>query len=459
MAKKEQDFGINSAKVDSIKTKEFFDDYLRLYSGQSNIRGIPFIGDGLKESHRKALWGMLSRGENAGLISVERVSAHCAAETNYHHGIISMQGAIVNLAQNFAGSNNVNFLVPEGQFGSRLSHSAASARYIETTLSENFRKIFKKDDDLITVQRVEGTTKIEPKYFIPILPVMLINGAEGVGTGHSCKIFSYDPIEIRNVILDILNGKKPKPNSIIPFWNGFKGKRERLSNGQVVVYGDLEIVNTTEIKITELPVGMQSDKFEEILYKLEDRGLIKSFKNASEVDSFEFTVKVPRTTTALPMEELIKIFKLESRDTENLTIWDSNGSIKKYNCVEEIIEEFIEWRLERYEERRQKLISICKDQIDWYNELIRFIEFYLDNSQKFKNTGKKDLIEILQSNDFKNPDRLLSMSIWTLTKDYISELTVKLNKEIDKLDKLNKDNAKSMYIRELKELKFENNEN
>ena len=455
MAKPLLDFGLNAAKLVEMSAHDFFNNSLRLYSAHSNVRGIPFIGDGFKEAQRKALWGMLDRGENAGLITVERVSASCAACTDYHHGIGSMQGTIVGLAQDFAGSNNMNFLVPDGQFGSRRSHGASAPRYIETKIHENFRKIFRKEDDIILEQRKVGDVKIEPKYFIPLLPVVLLNGAEGMGTGHATRIFAYKPEDLKQSIIKVLEGKKLVDGDLVPWWSDFTGRVERdKTNGQVKVTGDFKTVNTTEIRVIELPVGVQSDKYEEMLFKLEDQEKIKSFKNASDDDGFEFILKVPRTTTFLERDELLKMLKLEARDTENLTVWNPDGVIEKYESVEKLLAAFIEWRLERYEDRRKKQIELTEEQIKWLDEVVRFIEFYLARTQEFRNAGKKELLELLTSNAFTQPDRLLGMSIWTLTKDNVEELLKKLEAERKKLKNLEADTAPKMYKRELAELKL-----
>lgn len=454
MAKPTVDFGLNAAKLVEITAHDFFNDSLRLYSAHSNVRGIPFIGDGFKEAQRKAMWGMLTRGENAGLSSVERVSAHCAAVTDYHHGIGSMQGTLVGLAQDFAGSNNMNFLVPDGQFGSRRSHEASAPRYIETKLHENFRKIFKKEDDLILEQRVAGDLKIEPKYFIPILPVVLLNGAEGMGTGHATHIFQYKPQDLKDAILELLAGKTLTDGKLVPWWHDFVGQVCREENGQVKVTGVFNVVNTTEIQVTELPIGVQSDKYEEVLFKLEDQGKVKSFKNPSDDDGFDFVIKVPRTTTFLEHDELVKLLRLEARDTENLTVWNPDGVLEKYESVEKLLVAFVDWRLKRYEDRRLKLIEITKELIVWLEEVVRFIAYYLDHTQKFRNTGKKDLIELLTNEGFTQPSKLLGMSIWSLTLDDIEETKSRLEKEMKKLEALEKMTPHKMYKTELNELKL-----
>lgn len=447
-------YELDDSQLTDFSVKEFFDKYLRLFSAHSNVRGIPFIGDGFKEAQRKAVHGMLKRGENASLISVERVSASCAAETDYHHGIGSMQGTIVGLAQDFAGANNLNWFVPDGQFGARSAHGASAPRYISTTLHDNFRKIFQKDDDILLDHKKVGDMKIEPKFFIPLLPVILVNGAEGMGTGHATHIFCYKPDDLRKNILDVLKGKELTAGTLVPWWNGFNGQVKRETSGQVAVFGDLVVENSTTIRVTELPVGLQSDAYEDHLYNLQDKGLIKKFNNQSDKDGFDFVVTVPRTTSMRTRDELIKMFKLEQRDTENFTCWGPDGNIKKYTSAEELLAEWVVWRLDLFEKRRQKQIAALKKEIAFTEESIRFIEFYLANVEKFRNIKKDDMVALLMSAGFEDYNRYMGLPIWSLTKDRIDDLHNKLFKDKTKLAALEVDTADAMFNRELKELKL-----
>jgi len=458
MAKKKEDlldYGLNASKLTQFSVEEFFDDSLRLYSAHSNVRGIPFIGDGFKEAQRKAMWGMLDRGESASIISVERVSASVASVTDYHHGIGSMQGTIVGLAQEFAGSNNVNFLVPDGQFGIRGAHAASAPRYIQTTLHENFRKIFKKDDDILLVQKKVGDLKIEPKFFIPMLPVVLLNGAEGMGTGHSTHIFCYKPDDLKSCITDVLAGKKLAVRRLTPWWRGFNGIVERDAvTGQVIVKGDFAIDNSTKIRITELPVGVQTEAYEDHLWKLVDKGVIKRFKNESDKNGFDIIIEAPRTTTMRPKEELMKLLKLEARDSENFTVWGPDGNIKKYDSAEHLLTEWVTWRLAQFEHRRVAHIKQTEETIRFTEESIRFINFYLANVEKFRGCKKEEMIASLVAEKFTDYNSLLSLPIWSLTAERIAALAQKLAKEQEKLSQLQGDTANAMFNRELKDVKF-----
>ena len=439
-------------RVRKIPARFFFNTAFKEFSLYDNVRSIPFLSDGLKPSQRKALYGTQIRGENAGLLSVERLSAAVAASTDYHHGIGSMQSTIIGLANNYPGSNNLNLFVPDGQFGSRLTAEAAAARYIETKLSSNFRAIFPKADDAILVHNETDGEKIEPKNYLPLLPMSLVNGAQGTGTGHSCLIMAYNPKEIAEACLALVNKKKLKPGTMTPWYNGFSGTIVRNpETAQVVVTGKLTVVNSTTIKVTELPVGMYLDQYKAHLNKMEDAELIKDYEDRSTEEAFDFTITVPRSTSVLPEEELYKKFKLISRDTENLTLWGIDGVLNRFESVEAIVEAFVPWRLSQFEVRRQKLIGDSKESIRWMSEKLRFILFYLDHVNDFKGKKKEDLIAMLLKNDFIDYERLLTMPMWNLTKDKIDELKADISEEKKVLASLNEDTANEMYVRELKE--------
>lgn len=441
----------------SIRARNFFNSAFKTFSLYDNVRSIPGI-DGLKPSQRKAIYGTLHRGENAGELQVERLASYIAQKTDYHHGAGSMMSTLVGLAATlYPGSNNMNLFVPEGQFGSRLTKEPGAGRYINTYMSKYFRQLFKKEDDIILDHHEVDGEQIEPKYYLPILPLVLINGATGMGTGHSCEIKSYHPDQIRDAVVKVLDGKKLKPGALTPWFRGFHGTVERNpETGQVVMTGKLEVVNTTTIKISELPVGVFLDQYKDHLNKLEEQEFISDYQDSSTEEAFAFMIKVPRTTTAnFTEEQLYQKFKLISRDTENFTLWNENGTLQKFESAEAVIEMYVPWRLSFYEIRRQKLIGDTTEAIRFQSEIIRFIKFYLANSKVFRDTSKKELIELMLENKFTDYDRLLSMAIWNLTKDKIAELEKKLLDLKAYLATLESDTANEMYKRELKAFKYE----
>jgi DNA topoisomerase-2 len=202
--------------IRSIKAKHFMNSAFKEFSLYDNVRSIPSLLDGMKPSQRKALYGASLRGESASEIQVERLAASIAAETDYHHGTASMESTIVNMAANYTGTNNMNLFVPSGQFGSRLTKEAAASRYIFTQLSANYRKLFKKEDECILEHNIVDGQKIEPKNYMPILPLILVNGAQGTGTGYASYIMCYNPNDIKNSILNVLDKKTLAAFSLDP---------------------------------------------------------------------------------------------------------------------------------------------------------------------------------------------------------------------------------------------------
>ena len=441
--------------VKKVRVKKFMDSSFKGFSLYDNVRSIPDIRDGLKPSQRKAIYGTLDRGENAGELQVERLATHVATVTSYHHGAGSLEATITGMANTYPGSNNLNLFEPSGQFGSRLTKEAASARYIFTRLTPNFRMLFPKEDDLILHHRYDDGDKIEPEYFIPILPTLLINGAQGTGTGHACYILSYNPADLKKVVSDVLKGRKLTPGTLVPWFNGYEGTVTRNpESGQVVIEGNMEIINTTTIKVTEVPIGIYLDQYKEHLKKLEDEGFISDFsEDGCDDNHIRFTLKVPRTTTSNEIDKLKAKLKLISRDTENFTVWTTEGVLKRYASAEDLITDWVAWRLERYEERRLKLIEIAENDALWADERIRFIEYWLKNINTLKGLGKKELIEILEKEGFEQTDRLLSMSIWTLTKDKVEELKKQLEELLARIETLTADTKNAIMERELKGLK------
>ena len=236
-----------------VRISEFMDRDFKLFSLYDNLRSIPYLTDGFKPSQRKAVCGMLMRGENAPEIKVSQLTGTVSASTSYHHGEGSLSQTIIGMAQDYAGSNNMNYFVPNGQFGNRLCAEAAADRYIFTQLSPNFRKIFKKEDDFILEPQYDDGDEIEPVTYLPVLPNVLINGSRGMGTGYACHILNYNPEDLRLAIIAELQSKKWEP--LVPWYRGFQGKVYRnvtneINPNQVVFEGVLEVVNSTTIKIS-----------------------------------------------------------------------------------------------------------------------------------------------------------------------------------------------------------------
>ena len=429
-------------KISNFLKSDFRD--FSLYDCQINI---PNLVDGLKVSQRKVLWTVLN---NPKTITVEQMSALASAYTKYHHGAVSLSEVIVKLAQNFTGSNNVNWMNPDGQFGNILSHTASSPRYISTSLNSNWRQWFKKDDDIVLQYEVEDGEITEPKFFIPLVPTILFNGSSGIGTGYACSIFAYDPKDVVECVKKaIANKEQPE---LIPSYKGYLGKIEKI-NGQTVYHGVYEKVNATSIRITQLPIGYDLTTYKEVLIKLIESGEIKDFDDHSTEDKWDIIVYANREWIKQHESIIIEKLKLVTKDTENIVVWDENQQIRRFDNPNELVTHFVKWRLGIFEERRIKQISLFEDDLKWLNEKKNFIEYFINNSKRIVNLNKQELYDDLTGKGFSEVEKLMNIKIYHLTKEEIE----KLNSQIDgikaDIESLKDTTAKEMYLGSLKQVK------
>ncbi len=429
-----------------ISIDRFFQEQYRPYANYDNERSLPNLIDGLKITQRKILYTCLLKNISSE-IKVAQLASSVAYETQYHHGEAGIGGVICNLAQNYVGSNNLNWLDPIGQFGSRLSPVPAAHRYIFTKLSKNFRKYFKKEDDIILDYLYEDDSRIEPKFYIPILPGILLNNSQGIGTGFASLILSRKPEEITKYIENKLSGKKRKVD-LLPYFEGFKGSVSKVDINKYLIAGCFERISATQIKITEIPVGMYLEDILKHLKKLLESGYIKDFDDNSEEEFFDIDVHFQRgVLSGLTDDDVINKLKLSTTVTENLTCWLPIEKLKKFGSVEEIIDYFIEWRLEKYTDRIITQTSLLTEDINDLTEKVRFLNFYLSNTEQFRNASKLELITILDENNFS--DTLLDMKIWNLTKDKIEELQNKIEELKLKRKELSQTKNTDLYLLEL----------
>lgn len=433
--------------MNTLQVKNFLNTGFRSFSTYDCATNIPNLMDGLKVSGRKCMYTIVNKNKKN---SVERFAAEIASFTSYHHGAGSLEGVLVGLAQDFPTSNNVNFLTPIGQFGNILNGAAASGRYISVELNSNFRKWFKKEDDLVLEYEYEDGEQIEPKYFVPIVPTILFNGVSGIGTGYACKILNYNPVDIVSNVRKVLDNKKQ--DVLTPWYQGYKGTVTKIEN-QTIFKGTFERVNSTTLKITALPIGYDLDSYKDHLTKLIDQEIIKDYDDNSTKGGWNILIHSNRALLALDDAAIIDKLKLVSRESENITVWTEENKIKCFNSPEELIEHFVKVRLNKYNSRLLKLIGQAEESIRWVSEKLRFILFYLDNVEQFKNKKKDDLVALLLKNKFSDYDRLLQMTMWNLTREKIEELKAQIAEEKKYLALLKADTAAEMYKRELKELK------
>lgn len=430
-------------QVRSLKISDFIDSDFRSFSTYDCVINIPNMIDGFKVSQRKVMWGVQKEGKKT---TVERYSSKIADMSAYHHGAKNLESVIVGLAQDFDCSNNVNWLEPDGQFGNILDPNASSGRYISAGPISNFRKWFSKDDDIILEYEYEDGEQIEPRYFIPIVPTILFNGSSGIGTGYACTVLQYKPEDVVRNVKEVLKGKRQ--SKLIPWYRGYKGLIQKVE-GQTIFTGKFERINSTKLRITQLPIGYTIDKYKGILAKLIDNEVIKDYDDESTEAGWDITIIASRDFIGQPDSVLIDKLQLVSRDSENIVVWDEKGKIKRFENPEDLLEYFVEVRLAFYDKRRLALIDALKVDIDWKNTKARFIQYYIDNVDFFKDTKKDKLIERLIEDGFPEYDKLLAMSMWNLTKEKIQSLQEEIKKDLEEVKRLEVTTAKEMYLDDL----------
>ena len=438
--------------MNTITIDNLFNNDVRSFSVYANQRSIPHILDGLKPSQRKALYVLIKRSSSIPEtgIKVSQLAAAVAEQSHYHHGEASLEATIVGLAQDYTGSNNLNYFVPLGQFGNRLSPTASAGRYIYTKPSPVLRKMFMPDDDLILEHLDEDGDIIEPKFYLPILPNILINGSEGMGTGFATKILTYNPNDLKDAVLAILTKQNVK--RLIPWFKGFTGKVEALSEKQYQIFGSFKREGATTIHVTELPVGVYLDQYKEHLNKLIESGFIKDYDSHSTDTKFHFKLTCPKSALQESDDSLMSKLKLVSKVSENLTVWitdNDTNKIKAFKDANELLEYFVSVRLPYYEKRRLALITQLNHDLEILEEKAKFIEYYLENSIAISKMKKTELYKTLESNGFKNIEVLLSIKIYNLTLEAIETLNKSIKKTLKEIKSLESTNATKMYIEDL----------
>ncbi|XP_077359532.1 DNA topoisomerase 2-alpha isoform X2 [Festucalex cinctus] len=473
-----------------LSYNDFINKELVLFSNSDNERSIPCLVDGLKPGQRKVLFCCFKRNDKRE-VKVAQLAGSVAEMSAYHHGETSLMMTIVGLAQNFVGSNNLNLLQPLGQFGTRLhgGKDSASPRYIFTMLSPLARLLFPPTDDNLLRNNYDDNQRVEPEWYIPIIPTVLINGSDGIGTGWASKIPNYDVREIVTNIIRLLNGEEPQP--MLPNYKGFKGTIDQLMDNQYMICGELAIIDSTTIEISELPVKTWTQTYKESVLEPMLNGtekvppLITDYKEYHTDTTVRFLIKM--TQEKLQEVEAVgfhKVFKLQVPLTCNsMVLFDHAGSLKKYESVQDILKDFFELRLKYYNLRKDWLLGMLGAESAKLTNQARFILEKIQGILVIENKPKKELIRMLQQmgydsdpvkawkqaqdkneeqaeedqeeaqdeEDTSGPDYnyLLGMPMWFLTKEKKEELCKQRDAKMTELNTLKKKTPSDLWKEDL----------
>ncbi|XP_059898643.1 DNA topoisomerase 2-beta isoform X1 [Gadus macrocephalus] len=392
-----------------LSYNDFINKELILFSNSDNERSLPSLVDGLKPGQRKVLFTCMKRNDKRE-VKVAQLAGSVAEMSAYHHGEQTLMMTIVNLAQNFVGSNNVNILQPLGQFGTRINggKDAASPRYIFTMLSPLARLLFPAVDSNLLKFLYDDNQKVEPEWYIPIIPMVLVNGAEGIGTGWACKLPNYDPREIVNNIYRMLSHQDPLP--MLPRYKNFKGVIHELGQNQYLVSGEISVIDKNTVEITELPVRTWTQAYKESVLEPMLQGtdktpaLINDYKEYHTDSTVKFLVRMSEEKLIqAEAAGLHKVFKLQSSLTCNsMVLFDHMGCLKRYDSVHDILREFFTLRLQYYKLRKDWLLgSLGADAAKLSNQA-RFVLEKIEGKVAIENKSKRELIRMLVQKGYES---------------------------------------------------------
>jgi DNA topoisomerase-2 len=459
----------------SVKYENFIDEEMIHFSTYDNERSIPNGVDGLKISTRKILYSAFKRKLNSE-IKVAQFSGYVSEHSAYHHGEASLNGAIVNMAQNFVGSNNINLLEPNGQFGTRLQggDDSASERYIFTLLNPLTRSIFPEADDAILTYLNDDGTIVEPEFYVPIIPFALMNGISGIGTGFSCNIPSFNPLQIVNHLRNKLTHIPNEGTEFLPYSEGFKGSIRKLADKKYLVKGQYEKIGEDKIRITELPIGTWTMPYVAFLEVLMDGTAtdkegkkippsIKDFTSICTEVSVDITVTFPKdrlaelesvkdaTTGINGVEKLLRLSSTIS--TTNMNMFDSDRKLHKYESVEDIIEDFYDVRMDTYKKRKAYLIEALKHKVKKLSNRARYILANLDGSVDLRKKTAVQVNDLLVNKKFDMVDGdykyLIKMPMDSVTQENVESILKEKTNAEEELKKLEATTLETMWLEEL----------
>lgn len=457
---------------------EFIDKELIHFSNSDTRRSIGSLLDGLKPSQRKILYCCFKR-KLTSEIRVAQLAGYVSEHAAYHHGEASLQSTIIGMAQTFVGSNNIHLLKPNGQFGSRIMGGAdsASPRYIHTELNPLVKYIYPPSDFPLLKREDDDGILVEPTYYVPILPMVLVNGMKGIGTGFSTDIPQYNPQDILDNLKRKLNSEDYKP--MIPWYRGFRGKIQKISPTKFITKGTYDIIGKDKIVITELPIGMWTSNYKEFLDSVtvdkrdkKAKGkFVLDYQDHSTDETVKFIIHMNSQVSQyviynekIHMDSIEKMFKLTTtKSISNIHLYNEKGTIQRYKTIDSILDEYYLVRYELYKQRKHYQLQDLDRLITIESSKLRFIDFVIqDKIVVYKNT-QANVIEKLQhykfpyivngiiETEFKSQSYhyLTTIPIRDFTNDKLLELRQRVDSLNDQKKHLQSQSIETLWLQEL----------
>lgn len=414
-------------------------------------RAIPNMIDGLKPVQRFYLYSSL-KGSRNDFKKVSAVSG-VVSDYGYNHGEVSAASAGQLMAATW--KNNVCLIEGRGSFGTRQVQAAGAARYVYTKVSSNFDKYIK---DIALSPEHDDPEHLPPAYYLPVLPLVLLNGASGIATGFATNILPRDIDHVVFAIKQYLKTGKIRCEVAVKFpeFRGITTYDKELD--RFICKGVWRKVGKTTLIIKEIPYGFDRENYIKILDNLEDDGLIVSYDDQTDSNGFRFEVKLKQVTSAKwSAKELVKRFKLAKKHSENLTVIGPNEDLREYDDSRELIRDFVDFRIGILKKRIVYEISEQTELLRWLKVKIEFILSVLNNRVTFKNKTRNQVGEIIlkETSALDNDvSRLLSMNLLSLTKEQVTALKKEIKKAQAALRYWKKTTPNAQYTEDLEGLGF-----
>jgi DNA topoisomerase II len=460
--------------IDYTQPEVNFTDYVNKelihFSVYNLERSIPSLCDGLKRTPRKIMYCCFKRNL-VKEIRVAQLAGYVSEHGAYHHGEASLQEAIITMAQDFTGSNNINLLMPNGQFGTRLEagKDSASPRYIHTELNKIAFTIYSKHDHAIVNFQEEDGETIEPDYYLPVIPMVLVNGVNGIGSGFSTTIPNYNPREIvacLHLIIQAGSSEVELPE-LVPWYHGFKGTIMKPANQeQYVSRGVFTKVSDTKVEITELPIGTWTSDYKEFLegYLEKHPKVLKDYESHYTAKDVRFVLHFHPGTLAPLMaidskngftrfENEFKLNTTKGLSLTNMHLYDENGCIRLFRSPQEIIRSYFRVRMDGYVRRKKHLLQTLERELFYLRAKVRFIIQVIDKTIIVFDKKKSELLAILVEGEFPmlddSYDYLIKIPIYNLTYEKKEELLNELKKKEEFLEECRNKTEAQMWLDDL----------
>jgi DNA topoisomerase-2 len=488
----------------SVTYQKFINDEMIHFSKYDCDRSIPNLMDGLKISLRKILFSAFKKNLKSE-IKVAQFSGYVSEHSGYHHGEASLNAAIVGMAQNFVGSNNINLFEPNGQFGTRLQSGAdsASERYIFTQLNKLTRLIYRPEDDAVLTYLDDDGQSVEPIYYVPIIPMVLVNGTKGIGTGFSTEIMCYSPTQIIAYLRHkLMEAPAPAP-TIEPFYKNFRGEIRRVGDSKYLFKGCYTILDDKKVRITELPIGTWTDNYKKFLENLiepphaatggkdKDKDsaantapIVKEYNDMSTDTHVDITVTMAANIIKTYSEKaaeydctmLEKVLGLyATQSTTNMNLFDANEKLVKYGNAEEIADAYSVTRLAFYGKRKDALIAGLRKELMVLSNRARYITELLEDTIDLRRKTNKQLVELLKERKYDSMDAnsdekgedesssgqgqgykyLLKLPMDSVSEENVKKLLNEKEKKEAELSELSSKTVEQMWLKDLEELEVE----